>query len=152
MTGWWSLRDCWPRSNDPTANHLNPAIRQDVIDAHGRALVAIDQIRWDRISATRRWNCIVEPQFAQSVEDLPATIDETFDGDVCTRREFAKRLHQLTTIDGILGANAIEIAETSTGLLKRRPVAKSSASVWVGAVGAVDEATVTGPSGGLERR
>ena len=96
--------------NDLTANHLNAAIRQDVIDPHGRALVAIDKIRWDRISAPRRRDCVFEPQFTEGVEDLLATVDEAFDGGLCARREVAKRLHQLTTIDGVLGANAVEIA------------------------------------------
>ena len=94
---------------------LDGVIGEDVVDAHPRTLILIDEIGGDRIAAPSWGNSILEPELTQSSEDLLATFDELIHRSFWVRREASERFDHLKSIDLILRAYAVEIPTYDDG-------------------------------------
>lgn len=96
--------------HDLARGDLDSVVAENVIDAHGRALVRVDEIGRHRVPAPGVRNGIAEAEPSQRSEHVSAAFDELIDGGLGVGREAAERFDQAQAVDVILGADAVEIA------------------------------------------
>src|SRR5262245_34470133 len=127
--------------HDLTGYHLDGLIGEDVVDAHPRTLVEVDEVGRNGIAPAVGWDGVAQAEFGKLGEHPLPALHEAVDGFLRLQRNAAEGGNQLGTVDRILRTDGVEIAAHDEWALKpgdhagKIPRLVFGATSWVGMIG-----------------